>query len=284
MKRNLNITIIMLVSLFASSFVACKNTDSESIKKSTAKDYSITSVKNTNPPKSATNTTKPKMENPVLATTQEQPTPAPITRKNEIREYTSIKDIVSLYNSCANKVKPDARIAIRNYQKLEPLADFSSSGLFSSVIEDNFYKGTITDPLICNTSALRKKHFPIVSKDYTSKLTPSMVSYASCTYKDGAYSLVIKLKDDPKGSQEFSSACLSVVTPKIIAENANISVIKEKNITATCKGCILKSRIDAKTGNMIGMYYKMPTYLTINVVASKNSFAFYVEQDWSINW
>lgn len=284
MKTGSKIFITFLCLSFITYFVACTKSSNEKDNAGSSKSKSTTSVVSTEDIQIST--TKPTTEAPqapVQATTAEVATTRAKSSKM-IKQYKTKEEVVKLYNDSSNKVKPFSKVATRNYQHLEPLSDFATSGPFADVIEKNFYRGTITKPLVCSTTAQREKHFPLIEQNYTSHLKANMVSSAICTYENGVYSLTIKLKNDPDGTQKYSSSCFSVVSPKIIADNANVSVIKEKNITATCKGCIIKATIDEKTGNMLSMYYKMPTYLAIKVIGTNNTFAFYVEQDWTITW
>ena len=267
-------------------FVACSKTKNSNAEIKSTKESQFSTTVNTEDILSATTTnitTAP--EKPVIATTEKQiTTTKPTTTKLKVKQYSTPSEIVDLYNSCANKVKPNAKVATRNSQKLVALQKAPTSGPFASIFKENFHKGSSSKPLICNNKKLKIKHFLINNKSYTSKLQANMVSSASCTYKDGKYSILIKLKNDPVGTQDYSSTCLPVVSAKLIADTAKTSIVKEKNITATCKGCILKATIDEKTGDMLTIYYKMPTYITAKIFGTNNDFAFYIEQDWSILW
>jgi|GEM_PF-2692102 len=288
MKKTSQNYFLVFTLTFMLSFVACNKANDNKTELTKNNESQLSSVINTEDILvSTTTTTTKETEKPAIATTAKRTSttqPKSATTQSSIKQYYSISEIVDLYNTSANKVKPTAKVATRNSQKLVALQKTPTSGPFASIFKEHFHKGSSNKPLACSNKELKSKHFLICNKDYTSKLKADMVSSASCTYKDGKYSIVIKLKDDPAGTQNYSSTCLTVITPKLIADNAKTSIIKEKNITATCKGCILKATIDEKTGNILTLYYKMPTYITAKVFGTNNNFAFYIEQDWSISW
>ncbi|NCC87098.1 MAG: hypothetical protein EOM05_04435 [Clostridia bacterium] len=286
MKRNLQSCFFIFTLIFVLFFTSCSKAKNSNTETNSTKDSGFSSTVNTEDILSvATTNITTEPEKPVIATTKKQyTTTKPVATNTKVKQYSTPSEIVDLYNSCANKVKPNAKVATRNSQKLVALQKAPTSGPFASIFEENFHKGSSNEPLVCNSKELKINHFCIRNKSYTSKLQANMVSSASCTYKNGKYSILIKLKNDPVGTQDYSSTCLSVVSAKLIADTAKTSIVKEKNITATCKGCILKATIDEKTGNMLTLYYKMPTYITAKIFGTNNDFAFYIEQDWSILW
>ena len=285
MKRNLQSYFLVFTLIFMLFFASCSKAKNNKEEVKGTKDSLFSSTISTEDILSETTTnitTEP--EKLVVATKAQTTTTKAVATNLKVKQYSTPSEIVELYNSCANKVKPNAKVATRNSQKLVALQEAPTSGPLASAFEQYFHKGSSSEPLICNNKELKTRHFLIRGKSYTSKLQANMVSSASCTYKNGKYSIIIKLKNDPVGTQDYSSTCLSVVSAKLIADTAKTSIIKEKNITATCKGCILKATIDEKTGDMLTMYYKMPTYINAKIFGTKNDFAFYIEQDWSILW
>lgn len=285
---NKRVKLICIFIAFIFLFISCNKDKNKESTSSTSRD--VSSIQDTEDILSSTTTTAQSTngsEAAVAATTLAPTLPSETLQESTIYipiEYNTIKDIVSLYNECANYIKPKSKVATRNYQNIKPLSESNSSGTLSKVIQDNICKASTTEPLKCNTYELKKENFPVSNEDYASKLKPDMVKSASCSYKDGKYNLIIELKDDPNDTQDYSSTCLSVISPKIIAQNANTSLIKEENIKANCKGCIIKASIDEQTLYMTDLYYKMPTYLSAEIAGTNNTFAFYVEQDWTISW
>lgn len=130
------------------------------------------------------------------ATPSEQPTAAPADNSGS---SMSTEQIVELYNTCVNKVKPEATTIVRNYQKLESLPEYlelpsAVQGIGSAAIKQ-FVKGS-DEPQTWTTKEDFELGFPVSGTDYSSHMTPDMVESATCTDNGSAYQLEIKLYDD----------------------------------------------------------------------------------------
>lgn len=126
----------------------------------------------------------------------EQPTAAPADNSGS---SMSTEQIVELYNTCVNKVKPEATTIVRNYQKLESLPEYlelpsAVQGIGSAAIKQ-FVKGS-DEPQTWTTKEDFELGFPVGGTDYSSHMTPDMVESATCTDNGSAYQLEIKLYDD----------------------------------------------------------------------------------------
>ena len=126
----------------------------------------------------------------------EQPTAAPADNSGS---SMSTEQIVELYNSSVNRVKPEATTIVRNYQKLESLPEYlelpsAVQGIGSAAIKQ-FVKGS-DEPQTWTTKEDFELGFPVGGTDYSSHMTPDMVESATCTDNGSAYQLEIKLYDD----------------------------------------------------------------------------------------
>lgn len=132
----------------------------------------------------------------------EQPTAAPADNSGS---SMSTEQIVELYNSSVNRVKPEATTIVRNYQKLESLPEYlelpsAVQGIGSAAIKQ-FVKGS-DEPQTWTTKEDFELGFPVSGTDYSSHMTPDMVESATCTDTGSAYQLEIKLYDDKITSPE----------------------------------------------------------------------------------
>lgn len=126
----------------------------------------------------------------------EQPTAAPADNSGSAM---STEQIVELYNTSVNRVKPEATTIVRNYQKLESLPEYlelpsAVQGIGSAAIKQ-FVKGS-DEPQTWTTKEDFELGFPVSGTDYSSHMTPDMVESATCTDNGSAYQLEIKLYDD----------------------------------------------------------------------------------------
>ncbi|MGN0469032.1 MAG: hypothetical protein ACI4GY_09935 [Acutalibacteraceae bacterium] len=117
----------------------------------------------------------------------------------------STEQIVELYNSSVNRVKPEATTIVRNYQKLESLPEYlelpsAVQGIGSAAIKQ-FVKGS-DEPQTWTTKEDFELGFPVGGTDYSSHMTPDMVESATCTDNGSTYQLEIKLYDDKITSPE----------------------------------------------------------------------------------
>lgn len=132
----------------------------------------------------------------------EQPTAAPADNSGS---SMSTEQIVELYNSSVNRVKPEATTIVRNYQKLESLPEYlelpsAVQGIGSAAIKQ-FVKGS-DEPQTWTTKEDFELGFPVSGTDYSSHMTPDMVQSATCTDNGSTYQLEIKLYDDKITSPE----------------------------------------------------------------------------------
>lgn len=126
----------------------------------------------------------------------EQPTAASADNSGS---SMSTEQIVELYNTSVNRVKPEATTIVRNYQKLESLPEYlelpsAVQGIGSAAIKQ-FVKGS-DEPQTWTTKEDFELGFPVGGTDYSSHMTPDMVESATCTDNGSAYQLEIKLYDD----------------------------------------------------------------------------------------
>lgn len=284
MKNKFTKYLFCFTMIFILLFSACNKTKNNTSKPTKPETISRPSTSDNTEDimQMPTKTSATQTEKLVIATTVKS-SQKPVTSR-EARQNFTLSEIVDIYNTAVNSVKPRAKTATRNNQKLVALQPIPAKPPFASELSKQFDKGTCNTDFVCNNRELIKKHFIIYNKSYSSKMTHDIVEWASCNYKDGKYYVKIKIKNDPKDTQKYSSQCLPVLTPKDICAYANNKLIKEKNIKTTCKNCVIEAVIDEKSGNMQSLNYKMPTYINAKIMGIDYNFSFCFEQDWSIFW
>ena len=141
-------------------------------------------------------------------------------------ENMSTEKIVELYNTAANKVKPEATTLTRNYKKLESLPEYlelpSAIQSIGSAAIGQFVKGSDT-PVSWTSKEDMQIVFPVGGTDYTSHLTADMVESATCTDNGSTYQIELKLYDDkltsPEKGQGYAGVFNTVTASSITSVN-----------------------------------------------------------------
>ena len=139
----------------------------------------------------------------------------------------SVEEIVELYNTSVNRVKPEATTIVRNYQKLESLPEYlelpsAVQGIGSAAIKQ-FVKGS-DEPQTWTTKEDFELGFPVSGTDYTSHMTPDMVESATCTDTGSSYQLEIKLYDDKLTSPEKGAGYAGVFNTVTADSISSVSI------------------------------------------------------------
>lgn len=262
--------IILLAMLSLVILPSCNTTKDK--KTTTTKEVTVTKAETTAITESNTN-----VESANATTTNSPQNCAP-------KVFKLKEDIIEYYNQRANYAKANAKVCKIVNQEVNLLPGCEIVGPFSNKIKEKFNEANSVDNEVYSDRESILKNFPVAGQNYCSALKSSMVELASCYYDKGNYYIELHLKDDPKGTQNYSRTCMNVSDPKFIVDKIKLDLLKEKNIEATCKGCIIKATIDEKTGNITSLYYYMPTYLLVKVLGTYNNFGYYILQNWSIEY
>ena len=111
----------------------------------------------------------------------------------------SVEDIVALYNTAVNKVKPEAKQITRTYHHAkiptETLELNSGIQKLGEAAIKQFVKGS-DKAEVWTTREDFNLGFPVGGTDYSSRMMPSMVKTATCTDNGDTYTVRIVLKND----------------------------------------------------------------------------------------
>lgn len=188
------------------------------------------------------------------------------------------EEIVEYFNTAVNKVKTDAKSVTRNYSKISLNGSTTLPSALNGVLRllggadkflgDQLSKNSKTTPETFTGSAAIKGVFPVENETWASKLTAADVQSATCTEKDGKYTITITTVADGKSSsvqhgQGHAPKAFNVILPGVVNDNipgAAASLVgtatmnyPESKITAV---------IDIATGHVESSTYDL--YWTIN--------------------
>ncbi len=173
------------------------------------------------------------------------------------------KEIVELFNSSINNVKPNAKKVIRNYEDRrydEELSDYPR------IL--NLAGGTLIDswlvrhdvPIEYEEKELITANFPVKGEAWSSKLTAEDVGEASCNEKDGSYEIKLQLLycKDPEKNKGVCS----------VMEEVNLEKVQQiADIVKSCSteyyDCEIVCTIDKESGNLTYIKYTQPMMLTM---------------------
>ena len=207
-------------------------------------------------------------------------------------------EIVAYYNTAANKVKPQAKSIVQNYEKNRPIGDVevgnnkTLASIGTRLVNANM--GDIKDKkgVVSTSQADKNANFPVEGQIWTSKLTPAMVNSAKCVESNGQYIITIILKDEPapnpSAGNGYAGNAFSVISKEKIVDGAGSAMtlarIKEDSIKIIYTDCKIVAKIDPVTGNMVYANYDMPLRLYITALGIDVSVGFAVEKDFTITW
>ena len=173
-------------------------------------------------------------------------------------------EIVEYFNTAVNKVKTDAKSVkqnhVTNYLAKSPTVPGGLiGGIYKGLGGDEWLDGMLVkngQPSATYTGADIDAKFPVEGESWASKLTAADVKSATCTEKDGVYTITIVTKADGKSDsvkhgQGHNPKAFNVVLPGVV--NDNIPGAAQGIIgTATMDYPYGKAviTVDAATGNV----------------------------------
>lgn len=178
--------------------------------------------------------------------------------------YSTIPEIVDLFNTSVNRVKPEAVKVTKNYEKrnvtkLELPSVLQSMGdtLINEVMKDD------TEPIVYATKEEIRDNYMVPNQDYGSKLKASDVEKAVCKDNGKEYEIYILVKSEknPSAGKGVGSV-FDVIEASEMAEKAP-SFLKE--MSTEYYNCVVKVNIDKATGRVTHANYSTPLYMNIVV-------------------
>lgn len=178
--------------------------------------------------------------------------------------YSTIPEIIELFNTSVNKVKTDAVKVTKNYEKrdinkLELPSALQSMGdsLINEVMKDD------TEPIVYGTKEEIRENYIVPNQDYSSCLKASDVEKAVCKDNGKEYEVYILVKSEKNPSAgKGVGAAFDVIEAYEIAEKAP-SFIKE--FSTEYYNCVVKVNIDKETGRVTHANYSTPLYMNVVV-------------------
>ncbi len=198
---------------------------------------------------------------------------------------SSIEEIVEYFNVTANKIKPDAKKVVKNYEKrivnedklvFPELLASAASGLIETFMKDD------TEPIVYDTREEITNEFLVPNQSYVSRLKPEWVK--SAIFKDNGedYIINIKLKDE---KNSVSGSGVGSVCDVIEAHEVAEKVSFVEKFTTEYYNCEVIATVDKSSGNIVHIKYivSVALELTVNMFGTHDVAAgLTFEKDYSI--
>lgn len=214
----------------------------------------------------------------------------------EVKLPQTKAEIVALYNEGANRVKPEAKSVTLNYNLKTQVkeAEISSAviePIANKLIGANMGYDESGNNVTFTTYAEKVDAFTVEKQTWASKLTAADISKATCTEKDGVYTVTLWIVADTvpniKIGEGHAGKCISIVTKDDIVTGAGslgMSVIDEKSINVTYQNCKITAKIDKQTGNLLAANYYQNWTLALTALGIDVALPFGIEKDYTIHW
>ncbi|MBQ7101777.1 MAG: hypothetical protein IJN81_09090 [Clostridia bacterium] len=197
------------------------------------------------------------------------------------------QEIVEFFNTAVNKVKPNAKKVVKNYEKRTVNEDKTQiPGALDSFAKETIPKvmGDDTEPMVWTTKEDIVANFIVPEQSYSSKLKPEWVTSAVCEDKGETYEITLKLKDhkNPTAGVGVGAVC-DVIETHEVAEKA--SFVEE--FSTQYYNCVVKATIDKATGNVIHANYTTPMMMIMRVNlfgTHSGTMGFTFEKDYTITY
>ncbi len=184
--------------------------------------------------------------------------------------------IVAYFNNAANNAKKNAKsitkVKEENYQaggiNLGALGMFE--GVVNGLIESNMGVNEEQSGRVATTAKDKNAVYHVENESWASKLTAADVKTATCTEKNGVYTITLTVADDDlaesysHGTGHHGKA-FSIVMPQTIKDNAGGAASLLKGLKVGYANGKIVATVDAKTGNITAATYDYVWKLHVDV-------------------
>ena len=225
-------------------------------------------------------------------------TAAPTTTQAAAKKPETKAEIVEYFNTVMNGVKPGAK-SIKQHGVVNYLATVDGptvipggiKGIYNTLGGDKWLDQMLQDNSQGEATYSGddiKAKFPVENETWSSKLTPADVLSASCTEKNGIYTIVIKTVADEKSADHahgkgHNPKALSVALPGVINENIpGIATGLVGTASMNYPSSTITIQVSAKYGKVLSAEYD--AHWTINFDKMGIVLPFATKSTYTINW
>ena len=161
-------------------------------------------------------------------------------------------------------------------------------GAVSGLINDNMGVNEEQSGRTGTTVADKNAIYPVENESWSSKLTVDDIKDATCTEKNGVYTITITLKDDEladkyeHGTGHHGKA-FNIVMPQTIKDNAGVAGSLLGSLKVGYQNGKIVATVDAKTGNITSANYDYVWLLNIDMFGGITAY-FGIKTDYTVKW
>ncbi len=203
-------------------------------------------------------------------------------------------EIVEYFNTASNKVKTNAKSVTKDKEENYQAQDINLGalgalqGAVSGLINDNMGVNEEQSGRTGTTVADKNAIYPVENEAWSSKLTVDDIEDATCTEKNGVYTITIKVKNDELATEYAHGTghhgkAFNIVMPQTIKDNAGAAGSLLGSLKVGYQNGTIIATVDAATGNIISAKYDFVWLLNINMFGGITAY-FGIRTDYSVKW
>ncbi len=194
------------------------------------------------------------------------------------------EEIVSYFNTNANRVKTEATKVVKNYEDREVGEIDAPTALMylTKVIDIEKIMADDTEPMEFTTREEIVENFQVPKQSYVSCITVNDVESASCKEEGNYYIITIKVKDQNNPViGKGTGAMFDVVEAEEVEAKAEGLV---DDFSTEYHDCVVVAKFEKSTNRMVHANYMTPMKLNVTIGKSKASMEMSFEKDYTITY
>lgn len=203
-------------------------------------------------------------------------------------------EIVEYFNTASNKVKTNAKSVTKDKEENYQAKDINLGalgalqGMVNGLINDNMGVNEEQSGRTGTTVADKNAIYPVENEAWSSKLTVDDIEDATCTEKNGVYTITIKVKNDELATEYAHGTghhgkAFNIVMPQTIKDNAGAAGSLLSSLKVGYENGTIVATVDAATGNIISAKYDFVWLLNIDMFGGITAY-FGIKTDYSVKW
>ncbi len=203
-------------------------------------------------------------------------------------------EIIEYFNTASNKVKTGAKSVTKDREENYQAQDINLGalgalqGMVNGLINDNMGVNEEQSGRTGTTAADKNAIYPVENEAWSSKLTVDDIEDATCTEKNGVYTITITVKEDPLATEYAHGTghhgkAFNIVMPQTIKDNAGAAGSLLSSLKVGYQNGKIIATVDAATGNIISAKYDFVWLLNIDMFGGITAY-FGIKTDYSVKW
>ena len=204
--------------------------------------------------------------------------------KDDPNVMDTTEEILTYFNTNANRVKTEAKKVVKNYEDREVGEIDAPPALMylTKIIDIEKIMADDTEPMEFATREEIVENFQVPKQSYVSCATVNDVELASCKEEGNYYIITIKLKDqkNPVVGKGIG-AMFDVVEAEEVEAKAEGIV---DDFTTEYYDCVVVAKFEKSTNRMVHANYMTPMKLNVVIGKSEASMEMSFEKDYTITY